>query len=229
MFKNIIYIFDFDSTFTQVEALDILAEISIKGADKTEKTKAIAELTQKGMNGQISFNESLKERMKIVSGSKADIERLIAILKTKVSTSILSHKTFFKENKDNIYIISSGFKDFIDPVVADFYISSAHVFANTFTWSKEGIISGFDNKNPLGKNQGKPKLVKKLGFPAPVVVVGDGYTDFEIKKEGAADMFIAYTENISRPSVTKHADYIASNFNDFLNYISNDRSLLSKA
>ncbi len=229
MLKNIIYIFDFDSTFTQVEALDILAEISITGADKVEKTQAIADLTQKGMSGEISFSESLKERMKIVSGSKEDIDRLIAILKTKISTSILPHKDFFKENKDNIYIVSSGFKDFIDPVVADFYINSDHVFANTFTWSTEGDISGFDDQNPLSKDQGKPILVKQLEFSTPVVIVGDGYTDYEIKKEGAADRFIAYTENISRPSVTKQADYIASNFNDFLNYISNDRSLVSKA
>jgi len=229
MFSNIIFIFDFDSTFTQVEALDVLADISFSGNDKEKKIAAIAELTQKGMSGQISFNESLKERMKIVRSNKEDIESLIAVLKTKISTSILSHKTFFKENKDNIYIVSSGFKDFIDPVVADFYINSDHVFANTFTWSNEGKISGFDNKNPLSKNQGKPILVKKLGFSAPVVVVGDGYTDYEIKKEGAADRFIAYTENISRPSVTKQADYIASNFKNFLNYISNDRSLLSKA
>ncbi len=229
MLSNIIFIFDFDSTFTQVEALDVLADISLLENDKEEKLRAIAELTQKGMSGQISFSESLKERMKIVSGTKQDIETLVAQLKTKVSTSILPNKEFFRKNKANIYIISSGFKDFIDPVVADFSIDSSHVFANTFTWAANGRISGFDSQNPLSKNQGKPTLVQQLNFTAPVVVIGDGYTDYEIKKEGFADRFIAYTENISRPSVTKQADYIATNFNDFLNYISNDRSLLSKA
>ncbi len=229
MFGNIIFIFDFDSTFTQVEALDILAEISLSNDDKEEKLAAISALTQKGMSGQISFSESLKERMKIVSGTKQDINSLVAELKTKISTSIRAHKEFFKTYKENIYIVSSGFKDFIDPVVADFYIDASHVYANTFTWSQDGKVNGFDSQNPLSQNQGKPTLVKKMNFKSPVVVIGDGYTDFEIKKEGFADRFIAYTENISRPSVTKQADYIATNFNDFLNYISNDRSLVPKA
>jgi len=229
MLGGIIFIFDFDSTFTQVEALDVLAEISLSGNDKEKKIAEIAELTQKGMSGQISFSESLKERMKIVSGTKKDIETLVVKLKTKISTSILPHKEFFRKNKANIYIVSSGFKDFIDPVVADFFIDSNHVFANTFTWNQEGRINGFDTQNLLSQNQGKPALVKNLNFTAPVVVVGDGYTDYEIRKEGFADRFIAYTENISRPSVTKQADFIAANFNDFLNYISNDRSFLPKA
>ncbi len=228
MLKDIIFLFDFDSTFTQVEALDVLAEITLKGDFKKENLKKIADLTQKGMSGELSFNESLQARMEIVSGSKDDLIPLIAQLKTKISKSILANKDFFKKYKNNIYIVSSGFKDFIDPVVADFYIESNHVFANTFTWSADGQINGFDSKNLLSQNQGKPALVKSLKLTLPVVVIGDGYTDYEIKKAGYAQRFIAYTENISRPTVTKNADYIASNFNDFLNYISNDRSLVSK-
>ncbi len=229
MFGNIIFIFDFDSTFTQVEALDILADISLKGSRKQNKLDAIAKLTKKGMSGEISFSKSLKERMKILSGTKEDLSLLIEQLKAKVSPSIQQNKEFFNTYKDNIYIVSSGFKDFIDPIVADYKISSDHVYANSFTWNQEGKISGFDSQNLLSQNQGKPRLVKLLNFKAPVVVIGDGYTDYEIKKEGFADRFIAYTENVSRPSVTKYADFIATNFNNFLNYISNDRSLLSKA
>ncbi len=226
MYGHIIFIFDFDSTFTQVEALDLLADIALSGSDKAEKLAAIAELTQKGMSGEISFSQSLQERMSILSGTKEDINRLVSQLKTKISKSISASKHFFDTYKDNIYIISSGFKDFIDPVVADFNIESSHVFANTFTWNQAGEITGFDTQNPLCKDQGKPALVKELKLASPVVVVGDGYTDYEIKKEGFADYFIAYTENVNRPLVTKHADFIAPNFNDFLNFISNDKSLV---
>ena len=34
-----------------------------------------------------------------------------------------------------------------------------------------------------------------------IIVVGDGYTDLEIKQNGEAAVFIAFTENISRDSV----------------------------
>ena len=43
-------------------------------------------------------------------------------------------------------------------------------------------------------------------------MVGDGYTDYEVKKYNAADIFIAYTENINRKSVVKNADIVANNF-----------------
>ncbi len=227
MLSNIVYIFDFDSTFTQVEALDVLAEIALTGNAKQQKLELIAALTEKGMAGDISFSQSLKERMKILSGTKKDIDTLIKILKSKVSTSIQSNKVFFKKNASNIYIVSSGFKDFIDPVVADFGISASHVFANTFTWSGNGTISGFDTTNVLSQDGGKPTLVKQLNLAKPVVVIGDGYTDYEIKKAGLANRFIAYTENISRTSVVDKADFVASNFNDFLTYISNDKTLVS--
>lgn len=226
MRDNFIFIFDFDSTFTQVEALDVLAEIALEGSDKKKKLNQIASLTEKGMSGQISFSESLNERMKILEGSRSDIETLIQQLKSKVSQSIQQHKDFFKSYSKNIYIVSSGFKDFIDPVVADFGIPANQVFANTFTWNKEGNITGFDSSNDLSKDGGKPALVKQLNLTLPVVVIGDGYTDFEIKEAGLAKYFIAYTENVSRPTVIEQADFIAHNFNDFLNFISDEKTLL---
>lgn len=227
MRSNIIFIFDFDSTFTQVEALDVLAEIALKGPTKQNKLDQIASLTEKGMSGKISFSESLNERMSILSGTKQDIITLIKKLKSKVSTSIIPNKDFFEKYSNNIYIVSSGFKDFIDPVVADFNIPSDQVFANAFTWSENDEITGFDKNNVLSRDGGKPALVKQLNFSSPVVVIGDGYTDYEIKEAGLADYFIAYTENVSRPSVIEKADVVAHNFNDFLNFISNDKFIIS--
>jgi D-3-phosphoglycerate dehydrogenase len=92
MYSNIIFLFDFDSTFIQVESLDILANISLKEPDRKKKLDKIANLTQKGMNGSISFSDSLKERMHVLSGSKNDIKLLIKELKTKISISIRQQK-----------------------------------------------------------------------------------------------------------------------------------------
>ena len=227
MYSNFNFIFDFDSTFTQVEALDVLADIALKGTDKKQKLALIANLTDKGMSGEISFSESLSQRMDILSGTKHDLDELVKTLKSKVSKSIKLNSDFFRTYSKNILIVSSGFKDFIDPVVADYGIPATHVYANTFTWSKAGNITGFDHNNVLSKDGGKPALVRKLNLKSPIIVIGDGYTDFEIKKSGLADLFIAYTENVSRPSVIKEADFVANNFNNFLNYISHEKTLLS--
>jgi D-3-phosphoglycerate dehydrogenase len=47
-------------------------------------------------------------------------------------------------------------------------------------------------------------------------VIGDGYTDFEIKESGLANKFYAFTENVSRPKVTSQADHIAPSFDEIL-------------
>src|SRR5690554_6578899 len=60
------FVIDFDSTFTQVEALDILGEISLSGdPQKEEKLQAIKDITEKGMDGRLSFRESLEQRMEL--------------------------------------------------------------------------------------------------------------------------------------------------------------------
>jgi D-3-phosphoglycerate dehydrogenase len=55
------YVFDFDSTITRVEALDILAEIAL--ADNPDKDRIVAqiqEITNLGIDGEISFTESFR-------------------------------------------------------------------------------------------------------------------------------------------------------------------------
>jgi len=220
MLQDTVLLFDFDSTFTQVEALDELGDLVLNGPDKKEKLHQIASITDKGMAGEVSFRQSLEMRMDILSGTRNDLDNLVEVLKSKVSKSIEENKGFFIEHSSAIYIVSSGFKDFIVPVVADYGIEASHVFANTFSWNSN-TITGFDSSNPLSGDKGKPTVVSRLGLNGKVVAIGDGYTDYEIKEAGAADLFIAFAENVKRPSVLEKADFIANNFDDFLNFITN--------
>jgi len=90
------FIIDFDSTFTQVEALDILGEISLKNdPQKEEKLQSIKEITDKGMEGQLSFRESLEQRMEILQANRTQISDLVAALENKVSMSFQRNKEFF--------------------------------------------------------------------------------------------------------------------------------------
>ena len=59
-------VIDFDSTFTKVEALDVLCEISLQGNEKKDECLAeIKRITDLGMEGKLSLQESLNERIKI--------------------------------------------------------------------------------------------------------------------------------------------------------------------
>ncbi|SDA51524.1 D-3-phosphoglycerate dehydrogenase [Algoriphagus alkaliphilus] len=211
------FIIDFDSTFTQVEALDILGEISlINDPEKIAKLQSIKDITDKGMEGSITFRESLELRLEILKASKTQITDLIAALKQKVSKSFERNKEWLRENAKDIYIISNGFRDFILPIVSEYGILNENVFANEFVYDESGNIVDFNRENPLSKNNGKAETIKNVNLEGDIYVIGDGYTDYEIKASGLANKFYAFTENVHRPKVVSQADHIAPSFDEIL-------------
>lgn len=215
-----IFLFDFDSTFVTVEALDELANIALAEApDRAQRVAAIAEITADGMAGLIGFDESLAQRFAQISPSKAHFDALVSLLKSSVSPSFAANKAFFKENAENIYIVSGGFKDFIVPVVAEFGIGPSHVLANEFTWNSDGqTITGYDTSNPLAHNGGKIKAIQALNLSknAHKIMVGDGMTDYAVRGVGLVDEFIAYTETVARKPVIEVADRVVDSLNSIL-------------
>ncbi|NVJ86168.1 MAG: phosphoglycerate dehydrogenase [Algoriphagus sp.] len=211
------FIIDFDSTFTQVEALDILGEISLRNdPDSSQKLQAIKDITDQGMEGTLTFRESLEKRLEILKADREQIFGLIEALKQKVSKSFERNREFLQENAHDIFIISNGFKDFIIPIVADYGIKEQNVFANEFVYDSEGKIVDFNRENPLSENNGKAHTIKNLNLEGDIYVIGDGYTDYEIKASGLANKFYAFTENVHRPRVTSKADHIAPSFDEIL-------------
>lgn len=214
---NKYFVIDFDSTFTKVEAFDVLADISLDGhPDKENLRERIKEITNRGMDGSLSFRESLEQRLAILSPNRKHLAQLVGILKDKVSESFKRNKEFFREYADHVYIISNGFHAFIDPIVTDFGIKPENIFANRFQFDDHGNVTGFDTENPLSANNGKVEQLKKLNLPGDVYVIGDGYTDYEIKHSGLANKFYAFTENVGRVNILDKADHIAPSLDEFL-------------
>jgi D-3-phosphoglycerate dehydrogenase len=211
------YVFDFDSTLTKVEALDVLAEITLtNNPNKNAIIQEIIDITNLGIDGEISFTESLERRIQLLKANKADLSSLVNALKKQVSKSIESNKSFFEDFAENIYVISCGFKEFIDPIVKEYNIPSERVFANTFEFARDGEIIGFDANNPLSKHNGKIQCLKDMNLEGEIQVIGDGYSDYVTREAGIADTFFAYTENVSREKTTENADHIAPNLDEFL-------------
>ena len=217
MKDNRYYVIDFDSTFTKVEALDVLGEISLaEDQSKTEILKEIEDLTNKGMGGEITFRESLEERLRLLRAHKKHLQPLVETLRKRVSTSFIRNRSFFEENHENIFIISNGFKEFIVPIVGEYGIKEENVFANTFEYDEDGKITGFDRNNILSRNNGKVEQLKSVNLQGDVYVIGDGYTDYEIKAAGLANKFYAFTENVERDNVLEKADHITPSLDEFL-------------
>jgi D-3-phosphoglycerate dehydrogenase len=210
-------IIDFDSTFTKVEAMDELGAISLQNNPRQEEIlQEIKHITDLGMNGELSFTQSLEKRIALLEANKAHLPLLIERLRTKISDSFERNKKFFKEFASNILIISNGFKEFITPIVTAFGIKEENIFANTFVYDEKGNIIGFDRSNRLCANKGKVEQIKSLSLQGDIYVIGDGYTDYEIKEAGLANKFYAFTENVERERVLSKADHIAPSLDEFL-------------
>ncbi|SIQ57004.1 phosphoglycerate dehydrogenase [Maribacter ulvicola] len=211
------YVFDFDSTLTRVEALDVLAEMTLEGrSNKDEVIKEIQKITNLGIDGDISFTESLERRIQLLHAKKEDLDGLVDNLRNKISKSIAANKDFFEKYADDIYVISCGFKEFIDPIVEEYNIPSDRVYANTFKFDEEGSIIGFDEKNVLSQHNGKIDCLKQMNLDGEVQVIGDGYSDYVMREAGIADKFFAYTENVHREKAANNADYVTPSLDEFL-------------
>ena len=104
-----IFIIDFDSTITKVEGLDQLAATELaQGPEGDKIVNKIKELTDAGMNGEISLSESLSQRMSLLNANKQHVESLVEILKDNISESFERNKKFLSEYADQILIVSSG-------------------------------------------------------------------------------------------------------------------------
>lgn len=211
------YVFDFDSTLTKVEALDVLAEISLaNNPKKSEIIQQIIDITNLGIDGEISFTESLKRRINLLDAKKYDLEQLVVNLREQISQSIERNKEFFEKYAEDIYVISCGFKEFIDPIVEEYNIPSERVFANTFCYDENDNIVGFDGDNVLSQHNGKIQCLRDLNLDGEIQVIGDGYSDYVTREAGVADKFFAYTENVQREKTTSNADHVAPNLDEFL-------------
>ena len=113
--KNI-YIIDFDSTFTQVEALDELARISLKKhPEKDAIFQKIEDYTNLAMEGKLSFGESLAQRVKLLEANEDHLKQLITHLKKKVSASFSwqltpawVHQNLVPTAKDKNHVFALG-------------------------------------------------------------------------------------------------------------------------
>ena len=214
-------IFDFDSTFISLESLDEFILHKLLNNDKKSELRAkIEKVTNEGMEGNINFNTSINERLKLLNGNKDSLNFFSKILKKNISRSFLVNKDFIIENSHKILIISGGFTELIAPVVEDFKIKKDQIYANKFIFNKNGIIKTISKETLTYKHRTKAHLVKSLNLKGVTHIIGDGITDCDVWRKGYADEFYAFTENIERTVVVNSSKNVINCLNDYIKIIS---------
>lgn len=213
-------IFDFDSTVIKLESLEEIAGFALEDVkNKDEILGEISRITNSGMEGELSFKESLKRRLALFKINRTHIEKANDKLLQNITHSFLKNAKFLKDNTDRIYIISGGFDCSIVPIVQSLGLNPAHIIANKFIFDEKSNVSGIEESSPLLKPFGKSLAVSNLKLAGEIIIIGDGYTDYQLKESGVAKRFIAFCENVRREKVIEKADFVAKNLDEVIEFV----------
>jgi HAD superfamily phosphoserine phosphatase-like hydrolase len=198
-------ILDVDSTLTTVEGIAWLA--TRRGP---LVTAAVDAMTNDAMTGALPLDAVYAKRLALVRPSRADLSDLAAAYSAGLVADAQETIVTLREAGVHVALVSGGLREAILPFAAQLGFTTAEVHAVDVRFNTDGSYAGFDPMSPLACAGGKPRVARTLGLPAPVLAVGDGSTDAELKSCVAA--FAAFTGVARRESVVAVADYVISRF-----------------
>jgi D-3-phosphoglycerate dehydrogenase / 2-oxoglutarate reductase len=215
------FVFDFDSTLVQVESLPELARISLKHhPERAERRSEVERITELTATGNMSMAEGIALRIELASAHRKHVASLVRVLRRSLTPSVKRNRLFFKNYRNQIYVISNGFREFIEPVLETLGLKPDHLYANSLLFDERGYIIGFDSRNPLVHQDGKARVLRSLQLAGECLVIGDGFSDAQIKDAGLATAFYAFTENARREAVVEKADHVLPSLDELLYLLS---------
>ncbi|KNA24817.1 hypothetical protein SOVF_012260 isoform A [Spinacia oleracea] len=205
--------FDVDSTVCVDEGIDEFAEFCGAG-------KAVAEWTSRAMNGSVTFQEALAARLSLINPTLALLQDYLEKRPPRLSPGMAELVKKLKARNVDVYLVSGGFRQMINPVASILEIPLKNIFANQLLFGDSGEFLGFDENEPTSRSGGKPVAVQRIrkahGYKT-LGMIGDGATDLEARQPGGADFFICYAGAQLRDAVAAKADWLVFNFKDLIN------------
>jgi len=209
--------FDVDSTVIQDEGLDQIAEHCGVG-DK------VKEMTNNAMGGKLSFRKALSDRLQLIKPTRQQIDAIVSKPGLiRLTPGMRETVRQLHRRGTEVFLVSGGFHELIDPVAKMLNIPVSNVYANRLLYFYDGRHAGFDHTCPTSESGGKPRVInhikERFGFEK-VVMVGDGQTDMECQApNGPADAFIGFGGNVVRPKVEQNADWFVRDFQELIREI----------
>ncbi|GAA3621269.1 phosphoserine phosphatase SerB [Microlunatus ginsengisoli] len=176
-------VMDVDSTLIADEVIELLADEAGVGA-------RVAEITARAMAGELDFEGSLRERVRLLAGlDAAAIER--ARRRIRLTPGARTFVATLQRLGAKVAIISGGFTPFTDWLRSELDLD--HAFANTLEL-RDGVLTG----EVLGRvvdRARKAELLAEIaaaeGIPlSQTVAIGDGANDLDML--AAAGLGIAF-------------------------------------
>lgn len=200
-------VFDVDSTLTGLEGVDWLA--ALRDAETAAYVKG---LTARVMAGEMPIEAAYVSRLDRIAPTRHEIGRLVEAYRAAAAPGAREAIAALEAAGVHVVAISGGIAAAVVPFCVSLGFAEADVHAVPLRWDTSGAYAGMDPKTPLATQLGKAVVVRKLGLAHPILAVGDGSTDVELKRRGAVDAFAAYTGFTSRAPVIAAADLVVETF-----------------
>lgn len=192
-------VFDMDSTLIQ-------SEVIVEIAKKHGVGEKVHEITERAMEGELNFDESLLERVRLLEGFK--VNQLDEIAQNiKLTEGVEEFVSVVKSLGYKLAIISGGFTYFADHFKQKLGLDYA--FANELD-IKDGMLTGHINGTIVNADQ-KAILVDLLAQQEgikreQVVAIGDGAND--LKMLAKAGLGIAFhAKDIVKQNAKQHMSH----------------------
>ena len=190
--------FDCDSTLSEIEGIDVLAERAGCGEE-------MAALTNAAMNGEVSLESVYAKRLELIKPDKKEIDWLAALYIEKMVPGVEEVFQQLHSQGKQLHIISGGLKEAIIPLAEKLNVDASRVHAVEVLLASNGDYLDFNQQSPLARNGGKAEVCAQLNPTGlKLAVVGDGNTDMEAKKAGA--YCIGFGGVVARKIVQEQAD-----------------------
>jgi phosphoserine phosphatase len=198
-------IFDVDSTLSGIEGIDWLA--ALRGAEIKAWS---AGLTERAMEGKLPIEAVYVERMHAVKPTMAEIEQLGRVYVERIAPGARETLSELRSHGVQLVMVSGGLREAILPLARELGVDEQSVHAVSVFFDEEGNYAGFDEQSLLTRQDGKRVTVRDMGLKGPILAVGDGMTDCEIRP--VVDSFAAFIGFMRREPVVQRADFVIENF-----------------
>jgi 2-hydroxy-3-keto-5-methylthiopentenyl-1-phosphate phosphatase len=161
---------DFDGTAHELDLLDAVASRHAPAETAAAETALLA--------GEITLNECIRREFEPIH---ADHDQMVAECLTlgRLRPGFEQFVSAARAAGHRVVIVSSGFRSIIGPLLQQAGLGDLEVFANDVRFSPTGTRVSFRD-GALCDRCGEPckrPLVRSLNGGAPVVYIGDGWSD----------------------------------------------------
>ena len=193
--RKAMLIADMDSTMIGQECIDELAAMAGIGAH-------VAEITDRAMNGELEFEDALRERVVLLRGMDEGVIAQVIAERIRFTPGAQALLATMRAHGAHAVLVSGGFTAFTAHVAGALGFDAHH--ANTLEVA-DGKLTGAVAEPILGraaKLEALERIADARGItPAQVLAVGDGANDLAMLERAGAG--VAYH---AKPSVAARCD-----------------------